>query len=559
MSSRESELLYKTSCEACGSSDANGVYDDGHTYCHKCETYGKTQEVDEDSDDEPWEPASRPSKDKASLLTGEVEAIPSRGLTLQVCEKYGYKIGQFKGGKCHIANYHDETGKVVAQKVRTAGKGFTVLGDLKKALPLFGQHLCRDGGKMLVITEGEIDALSVTQAMGLSWPAVSLPSGAGSAKKTIVKALPFLERFEKVVFCLDEDEDGRKALEDVLPLMPPGKAYIAKLPLKDANEMVKAGRSKELVDAMWSASAYRPSSIIDLEDIIDAAAEDVSWGTPWPWLTMTRNTYGIRRAALYVWGSGTGSGKTTLMKQLMAAAMRPEMNDDHSELGIAPAKARKVASLFFEEAPTHALKTLAGMVMGKRVHVPGTEYDRDEHRAVMESFKGLYFPIKPSSRSWEDVKATIRFLYHSEGVLDFFIDPMTALVATVEDERRALDAMMSELAGLAEELGITIHLVSHLSTPEGKSHEDGGRITEKHFRGSRAVAYWAHYMMGLERDKQDPDCPTSVRGLKDRLTGDAVGVFCAFSYNRETGLMDEAPIPTSDDKPFKDETADERL
>lgn len=546
----ESNLLYKTACGACGSSDANAVYDDGHTYCHKCHTYGRS-----DGEEVPHTPAKGARME--DLIIGTVEAIPARKLDDRTCQKYNYQVGTFRGRKCHIAPLYDEAGTMVAQKIRyknEAGeKDFAVLGDIKRALPLFGQHLCRDGGKLVVVTEGEIDALSVTQAMGLSWPAVSVPQGAPSAKKFIAKALGFLERFDKVVFCFDEDEPGRAALAECLPLLSPGKAFVASLPLKDANEMVKAGRSKELVDAVWGASAYRPDGIVDLDDIMDEAAEDAEWGLPWPWVTMTRNTYGIRRSALYVWGAGTGSGKTTLMKQLMVTAMRPDLMEDHSVLGLTP-EPRKVASLFFEEAPKHTLKTMGGMVIRKRVHVPGTEYDRDAHRAAMESFRGLFFPIRLRSRSWDEVQSTIRYLNHAEGVRDFFIDPMTALVATAEDERRALDAIMAELAGLAEELDVTVHLVSHLSTPDGKSHEEGGRISEKHFRGSRSVAYWAHYMMGLERDKQDPNCPTVCRGLKDRLTGDAVGPFIAFTYNRDTGLMEEAPLP--EEHGFGDETSD---
>src|SRR3546814_9942598 len=94
--------------------------------------------------------------------------------------------------------------------------------------------------------------------------------------------------------------------------------------------MVKAGRSKELVDALWGARAYRPDAIVDINDIMDEACEEAEWGLPWPWVTFTKNTYGIRRAALYTWGSGTGSGKTTLMKQLMVTAMRPDLMEDHS-------------------------------------------------------------------------------------------------------------------------------------------------------------------------------------------------------------------------------------
>jgi twinkle protein len=556
VSEGSSELLFKTNCPACGSSDARAVYDDGHFHCFSAGCPEPHGWVDghEQEDTPTRKPRRTPVSDE--LISGEIEPIPNRGLDDRTCEKFGYQVGRYNGKKCHIAPYYDETGRIVAQKLRFPGKDFTVLGDLKQALPLFGQQLCRDGGKLIVITEGEIDAMSVTQAMGLNWPAVSLPNGAQGAKKAISKALGFLEKFEKVVFLFDEDEHGRKALDDCLPLLTPGKAFVGKLPLKDANEMVKARRSKELVDAIWGARAYRPDAIVDLDDIIDEAAAEASWGLPWPWVTMTRNTYGIRRGALYVWGAGTGSGKTTLMKQLMVHAMRPDLGEDHAVLGLT-SEPRKVASLFFEEQPKHTLKTLGGMAIRKRVHVPGTEYDRAAHREAMESFKGLYFPLALRSRDFEEVKSNIRYLVHAEGVRDFFIDPMTALVATVEDERRALDAMMCELAGLAEELDITIHLVSHLSTPEGKSHEDGGRIAEKHFRGSRSVAYWAHFMIGLERNKQDPACPTTFRGLKDRLTGDAVGPFIAVQYDRETGLMREVPLPTDDDAPFGDETDDD--
>lgn len=544
----ESELLYKTSCPSCGSSDANAIYDDGHSYCYSCRSFGKPDGVEAN-------PTSSREPRMDGLISGTVEALPKRGIDDRTAQKYHYQVGTFNGSKCHIAPYYDEAGSMVAQKIRLPNKEFTVLGDLKAAMPFYGQQLCREGGKMIVICEGEIDAMSVTQAMGINWPAISVPTGAAGAKKAVSRALQFLESFEKVVFCFDEDEAGREGLAECLPLLSPGKAHVAALPLKDANEMVKAGRSRELSDAIWSARQYRPEAIVDLDDIMEEASEDSSWGLPWPWLTMTKATYGIRRGALYVWGAGTGSGKTTLMKQLMVTAMRPDLAEDHSEIGL-KTEPRKVASLFFEEAPVHTLKTMGGMAIGKRVHVPGLDYDHDAHRAAMEGFKGLFYPISLRSRKWSEVQATFRYLHVAEGIEDFFIDPMTALVATAEDERRALDAIMSELAGLAEELNVTIHLVSHLSTPDGKSHEEGGRITEKHFRGSRAVAYWAHYMMGLERDKQDPNCPTVCRGLKDRLTGDAVGPFIAFNYDRETGLMVEAPLP-SDGATFGDETDDE--
>jgi len=549
----ESTLLYKTSCPRpeCGSSDANAVYDDGHTFCHSCRTPGRADGVEGEANPSPK------GKRMAGLIHGgEIEALAKRKIDDRTCEKYNYRVGTFNDKKCHIAPFYDEAGNIVAQKVRLPGKDFLLLGSLKDALPLYGQQLCRPNGKLIVITEGELDAMAVAQAMGLSWPAVSVPQGAPSAKKFVAQALDFLESFEKVVLLFDEDEPGRKAVEECAPLFSHGKVHVGKLPLKDANDMVIAGRSKELVDAVWSARKWSPEILNDLDEVMEDAIADTEWGLPWPWITMTRATYGIRRAALYTWGAGTGSGKTTLVKQLALTAMRPDLGEDHSEFLPMPAP-RPVATILYEEPPKQTLKTLGGMAMGKRVHVPGTEYDKDELRAQIMSFRPLLYSVSlKGARNWETVKHTIRFLHAAHGVCDFIIDPMTALTAGAENERTALDGIMAELAELAEELDITIHLVFHLATPDGTSHEDGGRVQEKHFRGSRAVAFWSHYLIGLERNKQDPDCPTVIRGLKDRLTGDSVGPFIALKYDRDTGLMFEVPLPEDGDAPFKDETDD---
>jgi twinkle protein len=552
LSDSESQLLHHGECEFCGSKDNRAFYDDGHSFCFSCDEDVAWQRGTYEGD----APESKQKLD-AEFVRGSIEAIPKRKLDERTCEKFNYRVGEFNGRKCHIAPYYDDTGKVVAQQLRLPGKDFPILGDIKKALPLWGQHLCRDGGRLLVITEGQLDAMSVTQAMGLNYPAVSLPNGAKSAKKAITRALPFLSRFEKIVLCFDMDDDGRAALEDALPLLPFGKAFVAELPLKDANDMAKAGRSKELVDAIWGARRWVPDCLNELDDdLIEEAIADPEWGLPWPWRTMTQKTYGIRRSAVYTWGAGTGSGKTTLMKQLAMTAVRPDLGEDHSDFLTMPAP-RPVATILYEEPVKQTIKTIGGMIIGKRVHVPGVEFDRDELRAAVGTFRHLLKSVSlKGARNWETVQSTIRYLCLGEGVRDFIVDPMTALTAGDENERVSLDGIMSEMAELAEELDVTIHLVFHLATPDGKSHEDGGRVQEKHFRGSRAVAFWSHYLMGLERDKQDPDCPTIIRGLKDRLTGDAVGPFIALAYDRETGLMVEVDMPEGDG-PFKSETQDE--
>ena len=146
---------------------------------------------------------------------------------------------------------------------------------------------------------------------------------------------------------------------------------------------------------------------------------------------------------------------------------------------------------------------------------------------------------------WEDIKQHIRYLAHGEGVKLFYLDHLTALAAAEESEREALEQIMSEMGSLVQELGIVLHLVSHLATPEGKPHEEGGRVMIRHFKGSRSIGFWSFFMFGLERNQQAEDPKekqtTIFRVLKDRLTGQATGSTIAFGYEPNAGKLFELP------------------
>ncbi|RVU03572.1 toprim domain-containing protein [Novosphingobium umbonatum] len=497
------------------------------------------------------------------LLTGEVRPIANRSLTADTCEKYGYKIGQYRGRAAHIAPYYDDdTGMVCAQKVRFKQEGkkaFTWTGEPKRA-GLFGQRLCRSGGKMLVITEGEIDAMSVAQAMGLRWPAVSIPNGASNAKKDLAKHMAWLDSFETVVICFDMDEVGQTAAREVAAMFTPGKIKIASLPLKDASDMLTANRSAELVDAIWGARIWRPDGVRTVADLRQDAMKPTEYGLPWPWADLTLKTYGIQRRYAYGWGAGVGSGKTTLMRQLMLTTMRPDLLEDHSHIIDGYGKPlerpapRKVGAVLFEENPGKTLRYLAGMSLKLRLNDPTVEVTEEALSAAIDSFDGLFFPIDCyGAKDWEAIRSYILYLVLSEGVKDVFLDPLTALVAGEEDERRALDTIMADISGMVEAHDFTLHFVSHLTTPAGTPHEEGGRIFEKHFTGSRAIARWSHCMIGLERNKQENEDPTKLRFLKYRDHGDRVGILLGLKFNTTTGLMEPCPLDEDGGCPFDKE------
>lgn len=526
------EFLHHVPCGGCGSSDAGGLYSDGHVYCHRCGHY--------EAGDGSAPRTKRNRKMAAGLfVVDEIKGLPKRGLEMPTCQKFGYGMGQNRDGKaCQIAPYRDDEGEVVAQKIRFANKEFTTAGDMKNA-GLFGQHLWKAGGRRIVVTEGEIDAMSVCQAFGLTWAAVSIPNGSDGAAKSIKKALEFLNSYDEVVLCFDMDEPGRKAAAECAPLFPPGKCKIASLPLKDANEMLVASRVDELRSAIYEAKVYRPDGIVTLGEIRARVLASPEIGRPWCIESMNAKTFGRRPGDLHGLGGGTGCGKTDFFTQ--------QITFDVMQLGLT------VGVLMLEQGVGETGRRIAGKIAGKRFHIPDGTWTQGELEAAwdgLEETGRLHLYDSWGAMDWATVKAKIVYMIVSLGCQHIFLDHLTALAAAEDDERTALERIMAEMAGIAQAHGAVVHFISHLATPEGKSHEEGGRVMAKHFKGSRAIQFWCHGMWGLERDTQaeDPEerSTTVLRCLKDRFTGKANGETWRLGYDDTKGLL----IDKDADLPF---------
>jgi twinkle protein len=216
-------------------------------------------EEPQDTETKPWTP-----------LIGDVRELTNRKIREETCKLWGYKVFD----RFQIIDVR-RNGKLIAQKYRAAGKQFSWQGDTKHP-PFMGQWLWNKG-KHLVITEGEIDAMSVSQAMDLKWPVVSLANGASSVSQQIRDNYDWLMGFENIVLMFDQDEPGQKAVEEACSLLPMGRVKIASLPHKDANEVLLKEGPGALIKAFWDAKVYRPDGIVSGEDF---TLEKLKTGAP---------------------------------------------------------------------------------------------------------------------------------------------------------------------------------------------------------------------------------------------------------------------------------------
>jgi twinkle protein len=416
-----------------------------------------------------------------------------------------------------------------------ADKSFSIAGNFKEA-SLFGQHLFHSGGKYVTIYEGELDALAGYQLTGSQWPSVSIRNGASAALKDCKAQYEWLNSFETIVICFDNDEPGKKAAKEVAEVFgQKAKIVQHKAGFKDACDYLKAGATKEFVSTWWNAKDYRPEGVVTVHDIKERMLAPPVEGMPWAFPTLTKLTYGRRKGELYAFGAGVGIGKTDVFTQQIAYDM-----DVLKE---------KVGVIYLEQNVVETAQRVAGKLDKKLYHVPDADWTREEYLDSVERLDNrnqLVMMDHFGAKDWTTVKNIIKYFAKVYDIKMIYLDHLTALSANEQDERRALDGIMADMASLAQADGLIIHFISHLTTPDGKPHEEGGRVMEKHFTGSRAIARWAHYMFGLERNKQDEDPvkrqTTTFRVLKDRFTGRATAEKFGLFYNRDSGMLSECSI-----------------
>lgn len=533
MDKDESTFLRHIPCENCGSSDANSLYSDNHQFCFACNTHvkgdGTCVEVTTDRNR------------SGGLIQGHYQDLIKRGIREETCRKFGYQVGDSKGRVVQIAPYYDATGALTAQKIRGADKSFSVLGDISKA-QLFGANLW-NSGKKIVVTEGEIDCLSVSQVQGNKWPVVSIPNGASGAKKAVMKHLEYLNKFEEVIFMFDTDEPGKEAAAECVQLFEPGKAKIATLPFKDANECLQKGQPEAIVAAMWNAKAYRPDGILAGEDLwAEVSSNEVIPSVPYPWEGLNKITHGARKGELVTMTAGSGVGKSAIVREIAHHLIK---------------SGETVGMLMLEENPKRTALGLMGIELNKPLHLSREGVDDDAIRFSFDKTVGsgrVFLYNHFGSSDIDNLVSRVRFLAKGCGCNWIILDHLSIVVSGLGDgdERRLIDNAMTSLRTLVEETGVGMFLVSHLKRPsDGKGHEEGAKTSLSQLRGSAAIGQLSDMVIGLERNQQsDNPNVTTLRVLKNRFSGET-GEAGYLLYDRDTGRLSETT------KDFNDETTQE--
>lgn len=217
-------------CPDCDSSDALAIYDDG-TFCFACRVPTGNVNIKEGNNEGN---KLTGTADIGEYLSLPITGIINRGLNKDACTKFGVRteVDQVHGVPARYFYPYYKDGELVAFKVRHAEeKVFYAVGTMSSDVELFGQGLAGEGGKMVIVTEGENDALAAVQMLasaGKNYRVVSLPNGANT--NAIKANLEWLESFDTVVLNFDSDDAGVKVTAQACDLFAPGKVKVMQLP-----------------------------------------------------------------------------------------------------------------------------------------------------------------------------------------------------------------------------------------------------------------------------------------------------------------------------------------
>lgn len=506
---------------------------------------------------------------------------PERGIRKETFEKFGVRMALSTTDRSLEAvyfPYYNEDGKLTGYKKRnlTLDKyddgHFTVVGKVGVTSKLFGQHVAEQikrPKKKLFFTEGETDVLALYQAgidslagtkyEGMEPFVVGLNCGCGNARAATSTNLEFVESFERCVIGFDTDsatpeeaakkiKKGREALEDVGTLITKSEVYVADLgSFHDVNDMLKAGKVKELSDAFsfatkkFSADKVVTAEALPFESLIVPREAGVNIPQFPELMAMTG---GPRKRELWVITGPSGFGKSTV-SSTMAGEIR--------------LAGHKVGMIFLEE---ELRETILRMIAHKeKVNYNHLKFDPLKYIS-QEKLKEAYDWVKEDdgfvfldhfgSMLIEQLMSKIKYLMNVYDVEFILLDHLSMLVSGIatNDERKMLDMVMTELAAFCASHDVGIIAVSHLNRgvaeefkpPKGQEDEPFFiNVRKESLRGSASLEQLSWVIIGVEPEIMPDKSRGRVRltVLKNRPWGH-LGWADVLKMNDQTGVLETA-------------------
>ena len=387
---------------------------------------------------------------------------------------------QDKNGE--IAFNYFRVGQLIAAKYQALhlnDKGKKIITSEKDCEPcLFGWDALPKDSRFVVLTEGEIDAMTLHQ---YGYPSLSVPSGA-TGLTWIEYEYDRLMAYDEIYICFDDDEPGQKGALELVKRLGIHRCKVVTLPFKDANECLKNGLTKSEIDFCFKdAKSFHPQELRQLAEFMDAVEERLcnpnfrEKGIRAPW----RKTYDqilFRPSELTIWSGYNGHGKSQVLGQVILSAAH---------------QGAKVCLASLEMTPIMLAERLTKQAGG--LESPSREYVR----TIRDWYQNKIWILDLLRTSNVDhVLELFAYANKRYGVEMFVIDSFMKLDVP-EDDYKAQKTALEKLCDFKNQCGVHIHLVAHPRKGDDE-YKPAGKMDIK---GTGAIGDLADYIFSVYRNK----------------------------------------------------------
>lgn len=473
-----------------------------------------------------------------------------RNLTEKTCDKYGVRHSVSETTGEVIRQYYPITkdANLVGVRWRDDKKKFYRRGEVGSTCDLFGQSgFLHTPSKRIIIASGEIDTLTLYQvvsgqseAKGFGEiPVVCTTVGEGGYKQ-IQRQFEWLNTFERIVICPDQDDAGLKHLHALVKYLPREKIYVMNLPrgYKDANDMLKDGKTAALTDCYFKASSYSPSGIVGSDvlfhDLYDF--EEKAKLTFPPFLKNVEEEMlmgGLEFPAIFNIVAPSGCGKSTILNEIIYHWIMEE----HYKVGILALEStrKEFAKLL---ASRHMHRKLAMLKQVERQTLLEDSIQQNENLFFTEEGLPRFYFMEELDGDIKRIKELIEHLILSCDCKIVVIDPLQDLFAGLDNKDE--EEFLGWLKLIVKRYEIIIVCINHIRKQDGKTDQNK-MYNESEIMGSSTIIKSSFLTLLLNRNKylgrDDPNSNvTQVMISKNRQTG-LTGPCNSLYYDNTTHLL----------------------
>lgn len=439
-----------------------------------------------------------------------IQYMKNRGISEEICKKYEITTKK-DTDNIIVFPFKDISGELKFIKYRKSD--FNKEKDKNKewcesdCMPiLFGMYQCDPEEESLVITEGQIDSLSVAEA-GIK-NAVSVPTGANGFT-WIPHCWEFVSQFKKIIVFGDCEKE-KITLADEITRRFGNKVYVVQKDdykdCKDANEILQKHGKQAIVDAVKNAKSEMKSPLVFLKDIESRDLRNMSGfssGIKEIDKILGKFYYG----QLIILSGKAGDGKSTFMSQLIVEAISQNVK----------------TMVYSGELVNYYFKRWIDLqVAGEEVieNTSGGYINYDITKSTMDQINRFYgenillYDWDNVETEYEDLIKIVKLAIDQHDCKFICLDNlMTAISVDRQSELyNAQSNFVERLCKIAKAKEVTILLVAH-------PRKGSGEFTNDEVSGSSDITKKADVVMYYRRNDDMAETERDLAITKNRLTG----------------------------------------